>query len=46
MVLDAMGHLIGERKGRLNSLEMIGRRIACALANKEEQIVAGLRGCA
>ena len=43
LVLDVIGHLIGERKGRLNSLEVIGKRIAYALANKEEQIVVGGR---
>jgi hypothetical protein len=41
MVLDAIGRLIGDRKGRLNSLEVIGKRFAYALAREEERIVAG-----
>ncbi len=44
LVLDAIGRLIGNRKARLNSLEVIGKRLAYALAREEERIVArGLR---
>ncbi len=41
LVVDAISHLIANRDGRLNSLEVIGRRIAYALATEQDRIVAG-----
>ncbi len=41
LVLDAIGRLIGDRKARLSSLEVIGKRLAYALAREEARIVAG-----